>query len=173
MTISFSSSKKLFELSLSHACVTSYCPPCVHPYDHLLSLLSLLVFSCLSHLFSFSFICFLCPDLFVEHNPPESLVKSQIARVVKIVLCELRLERKPRSMSSRIHYLLFSLIFCYIFCDTNPFPLFRCILHILKNVFSCFQYYLPKLFSLLCETYCKINLSHDGMTDAAHFSDAS
>ena len=49
-------SKKLFSLSFLHACVTSSCPPCVHPVVHLLSLLS---FSFLSHLFSFSFLCVL------------------------------------------------------------------------------------------------------------------
>ena len=41
-------------------------------------------------------------------NLPETPVKSQIACVVKVVLCELRLERKPRSMSSHLHYYLFS-----------------------------------------------------------------
>ena len=41
-------------------------------------------------------------------SPPGSRVKSQIACVVKIVLWELRLERKHRSMSCHVHYLLFS-----------------------------------------------------------------
>ena len=38
---------------------------------------------------------------------PESVVKNQIACVVKIVLCRLRHGRKPRSMSSLLHCLLF------------------------------------------------------------------
>ena len=65
----------------------------------------------------------------LDLNPPESLVKSEIARVVKVVLCELRLERKHRSMSSHIHYYFsFSLIFCIIFSDKvslhafSPYP---------------------------------------------------
>ena len=37
-------------------------------------------------------------------------MKSQIAWEVRIVLCELRLGRKPRSVSSHLHYLLFCLI---------------------------------------------------------------
>ena len=41
-------------------------------------------------------------------SPPGSRVKSQIACVVKIVLWELRLERKHRSMSCHVYYLLFS-----------------------------------------------------------------
>ena len=57
-------------------------------------------------------------------RPPESLVKSQIACVVKIVLSELQLEREPRSMSAHLHYLLFSLKFFDLF----PFPLFHFIL---------------------------------------------
>ena len=59
--------KKTFRIipftCMRYLLLSSSCPPCVH----LLSLLSHLVFSCLSHLFSFSFICFLCPDLVVEH----------------------------------------------------------------------------------------------------------
>ena len=41
-------------------------------------------------------------------NPPESVVKNQIACAVNIVLCELRFGRKPRSMSSHLHHVLFS-----------------------------------------------------------------
>ena len=41
-------------------------------------------------------------------DSPESFVKSQIAWVVKIVLCGLRHGRKPRSMSSLLHCLCFS-----------------------------------------------------------------
>ena len=40
-------------------------------------------------------------------DSPESFVKSQIACVVKNVLCELRHGRKPRSTSSHLHCLLF------------------------------------------------------------------
>ena len=41
-------------------------------------------------------------------NQPESFVKSHIACVVKTVLCGLRPGRKPRSMSSHLHHVLFS-----------------------------------------------------------------
>ena len=61
-------------------------------------------------------------------RPPESLVKSQIASVVRIVLCELRHGRKPRSVSSHLHHLLFTLI-CFwqmslpvFFHHTSPYP---------------------------------------------------
>ena len=40
----------------------------------------------------------------------KSFVKNEIACLVRIVLCE-RLGRKPRSMSSLLHYLLFSITF--------------------------------------------------------------
>ena len=45
----------------------------------------------------------------------ESFAKNQIACSVRLVLCELRLRSKPRSMSSRLHYLLCSLLFCNLF----------------------------------------------------------
>ena len=44
-------------------------------------------------------------------RPSESFVKSQIACSVRIVLCELRLGWWSRSMSSHLHYLLFSFSF--------------------------------------------------------------
>ena len=50
-----------------------------------------------------------------HHMPSESFVKNQIACLARIVLRERRLGRKPRSMWSRIHYLLFS--FTFFFCD--------------------------------------------------------
>ena len=53
-------SKKLFSLSLLHACVTSSCPPCAHTFVHLLSLLSLS---------RFYHICFSVPSfVFSVHN---------------------------------------------------------------------------------------------------------
>ena len=48
---------------------------------------------------------------------PESFVKSHVACGGKIVVCELRFGHKPRSMSSHLHYLLFSCIFCDIFSE--------------------------------------------------------
>ena len=47
----------------------------------------------------------------------KSFVKNQIACLARIVLCERRLGRKPRSISSLLHDLLFSLkfFFCNIF----------------------------------------------------------
>ena len=50
-------------------------------------------------------------------NHPESVVKSQIACAVKTLLCGLRHGRKPRSMSSHLHYLLFPQYVCIIFSD--------------------------------------------------------
>ena len=75
-------------------------------------------------------------------NPPESVVKSQIACVVKIVLCELRHGREPRSMSSLLLHVLFSLIFCNIFSE---------ILLCLKYLSLCIVYFSTQrntLFSL-------------------------
>ena len=81
-------------------------------------------------------------------SPPGSRVKSQIACVVKIVLCELRLERKPRSMSCNLHHLLFSFqFFCNIFsCKMSPHPFFTVSLHILR-FFECFTILIWKCFS--------------------------
>ena len=72
-------------------------------------------------------------------SPPERLVKSQIACVVEIVLCELQLERKPRSMSAHFHYFLFSLKF---FEHLFPFPLF----HFILKSFLMVYYSLLKMF---------------------------
>ena len=89
-----------------------------------LFLLSLFFFfSCLLLPSFFEKICvfIFCPcrdaEAFSHHSKekkthPESFVKNQIARVVKIVLCELRSGRKPRSLSSLLRYLLSSLNFC-------------------------------------------------------------
>ena len=65
-----------------------------------------------------------------HHIPSESFVKNQIACLARIVLCEHRLGRKPRSMSSLPHCILFS--FTFFFCDvfseisafTQNFPFF-------------------------------------------------
>ena len=65
-------------------------------------------------------------------NPPERLVKNQIACVARIVLCELRLRRKPRSVSSHLHYLLFSPI-CFW---QMSFPAFFTISHHVLKTFS-------------------------------------
>ena len=65
-------------------------------------------------------------------RPPEKLVKSQIARVVRIVLCELRLGRKPRPVSFHLLYLLFSLL-CFWQMSLPAF--FTISHHILKNIF--------------------------------------
>ena len=65
-------------------------------------------------------------------NPPERLVKSQIACVVEIVLCEMRLGRKPRSVSSHLHYLLFSLIWFW----QMSFPAFFTTSHHVLKTFS-------------------------------------
>ena len=46
-------------------------------------------------------------------SPSESFAKNQIACSARIVLCELRLGSKPRSMSSLPHDLLFSFTFFF------------------------------------------------------------
>ena len=50
-------------------------------------------------------------------SPSESFVMKQIACSVRNVLCELRHGRKPRSMSSLLHYLLVSLFFWNILSE--------------------------------------------------------
>ena len=64
-------------------------------------------------------------------SPSENFVKSQIACSVRIVLCELRLGWWSRSMSSHLHYLLFSFtfFFCNIFSEKSLFmSFFQCLL---------------------------------------------
>ena len=52
----------------------------------------------------------------------KSFVKNQIACLARTVLCD-RLGRKPRSMSSLLHYILFSFtfFFCNVFCEISAF----------------------------------------------------
>ena len=81
-------------------------------------------------------------------SPSESFVKNQIACVVKMVLCG----RKPWSMSSHLHYLLFS--FPFFFFVTSllkkcPFRFLTFSLHFLKKFFfSCFTFLSWKCLAL-------------------------
>ena len=69
---------------------------------------------------------------------PRSIVKNQIACVVKIVLCELRIGRKPQSMSSLLHYLLFlNCCICFCFPSLSLSFIFLSIV----SVFSSLLYY--------------------------------
>ena len=72
-----------------------------------------------------------------HHIPSESFVKNQISCLARIVLCERRLGREPRSMSSLLHNLLFS--FTFLFFLWRLFWKF-CFYSIFAFLLSIFQY---------------------------------
>ena len=79
-------------------------------------------------------------------SPSESFAKNQIACSVRLVLCELRLGSKPRSMSSLLHYLLCSLLFCNLFPERN---------FLFPNIFSfdCF-FFFQNIFCIHWRNIC-------------------
>ena len=117
-----------------------------------------LVFRIFFYLFWKNCVFILCPcrdaEAFSHHwkgkktwwSHPECVVKNQIACVVKIVLCELRIGRKPDQcrLISTTSFLLW--YFCIIFSDTKFHSRFLTFSLHVQTHFQMFYYSLLKMF---------------------------